>query len=269
MTISLTKWKRTLAILAAALLVLGPASAWAVIKNVKIMQDGKPVANQTVSLRAPSGKAVSSDAQGQPFVTDANGNLEIDLADDDEEDGKWMIIWPGGSQALNISAGGVSPWVLGTAAAVSIAGIVAVADSDNGSDATDDGYTPPGGGGGTPGTIDGDWTMASVNISSNPGGHPNNFPGTSWTATTSGSNLDLGVSSVGITGTLSGTVDGSGNFNVSGSCTYQGFSTTCAADGQFDTGNGTWSGNASAGNDGGLPGGQPIDVSFSGNNAPP
>ena len=214
------------ALLVAATL-LAPVEVAAVVKNVQIMSDGKPLANTRVTLTSPSGKKDESD-------TDDNGVLIFDF----DEDGDWNVSWPGGSMIVK-AGGGIGPYIVVPAIVGISAAIIAAQDSDN-----DDKQQSSGN--------DLVFSLTVQAIVSNPDNHPQNFENCSYNVQVSGSSVTISCSGSGIDFTASGSIDSSGNFTASGGGNYQGFPTTFNIGGQIIETSGSWDGQIDSCN-GGCP----------------
>lgn len=242
-------YQRGLALFVAICMAIAIPMAYAVVKNVSIVDNqGNSLANTKVTIVFPDGTEVEEE-------TDDDGMLIYDFPDD----GDYTINYPGGQTTVNVS-GGIATWVwvaAGVATAGAAAGIYAIVDDDS-----------DGGGSGGGGTVDpcqGN-TFNFINgltatVSSNPGGHPNNFPG-DWEFFCD-PGVDLRIINVS-TGNMSVDwmcpVGTGGACNASVDCLYEGISTICELTSTI--GASTWSGQMTAGSDGGLPGGQAITVDF-------
>lgn len=249
--------ERTLALLIAICMVLAMPAAYAVVKNISIVNSqGTALANTKVTIVFPDGTEVEEE-------TDDRGMLIYDFPGD----GDYMVNFPGGQIAVNVS-GGISTWqwVAGGAVAAAMVTAVVVAN-DSGSNNTGSSGGSSGGSGGTDTCPSKSAFNVSTSVVSNPGNHPpTEFDGP-WDISCSAGQASVifsGSSSV----TFACTVDSSGNCNAGTTdCSYAGFATTCSLSSMF-SGSG-WSGQMSAGLDGALPpgggSGQSIVVSFTGN----
>lgn len=207
--------------------LLAPVNVSAVVKNVQIMSDGKPLANTKVTLTSPSGKKDESD-------TDDKGVLIFDF----DEDGAWTVSWPGGSMIVK-AGGGIGPYIVVPAIVGVTAAIIAANDSDNDDKQQSSGSSAV-------------FSLTVQAVVSNPDLHPQNFENCSYNVSVSGSSVTISCSGSGIDFSASGSIDGSGNFTASGSGTYQGFATTFNVSGQIIETAGTWDGQIDSCN-GGCP----------------
>jgi len=233
-----------------AVLLLVPASVYAVVKSFQVMQDGSPVANTEVTLIAPSGKRYTQ-------TTDAGGKI---VGFNFNEDGDWNVSWAGG--AMTISAGGgIGPWIVVPTAIGVTAAIIVANDSGNDSNSSSSPPVPEAV------SLDGSYVMEATDVVSNPDNQSNNFQGAACDVAVGGSGVTLDCSGNGLSVTVTGSLSGS-DFTASGVGSYGGaggveiqISGTLGA---------SWSGNAAAGTNGALPDNNndgrndPIEVTFSG-----
>lgn len=239
------------AISMATAMVMTIPAAYAVVKNVTIVDaQGNSLANTKVTIVFPDGTEVEEE-------TDDDGILVYDFPGD----GEYTVNYPGGQMAVSVGGGSNTwKWVAGGVAAAGLVWVIADDDSDNNSPSnspSDPGGSDPGSGSGTcePGDVN-----VSTTINSNPGSHPNEFDGI-YSVACSGSDATISTVSVGsFSATWNCTIDSGDNCNAVTDCMYAGFSTSCSLNSTSDTGGA--SGTISAGDDGALPGGDPIVVDF-------
>jgi len=263
--------KRCLALTLAVCLALYVPAVFAVVKNLSIVDgQGNSMPNTKVTIVFPDGTEVEEE-------TDDDGMLYYNFPDD----GEYVVKYPGGQMAVNVSGtgGGLSTgqMVGAGAAAIAIIGI-GVAASDSGAKSSDSSSSSssssdPGGSSGSGGTTADEACQGDTfnfigglmtTVTSNDGNHPNNFDGDWEIFCDPGMDpriLYVGSNQLNVEWNCSA---GSVNDCVATTdCSYQGFSTTCQLDSSFFATPPEWNGTMTAGSDGNLPNGQPITVSFS------
>ncbi len=250
--------QRYLALFVAICMAMAIPAAYAVVKNVNIVDtQGQSLANTKVTIVFPNGTEVEEE-------TDDDGMLIFDFP----SDGDYSINYPGGQMGVTVTQGaGKGKWIVGGAAAVGAGLVIAASGSDSdsgsgsGSNSSWCSLTP---------------TYFDVTTSNylNPGSHPTDgFDGT-WQVSCDSPDqatiiLASGASSNATDVIWSCTIDSSGNCNSSSAadCHYANQpasgNTVCSLQSQF-SGSSSWSGTMDAGTDGNLPGGQAITASFSG-----
>jgi len=250
--------ERTLALLMAICMAMAIPAAYAVVKNISIVNSqGTALANTKVTIVFPDGTEVDEE-------TDDRGMLIYDFPGD----GDYMVNFPGGQIAVNVS-GGISTWQWVAGGAVAAAMVTAVVVANNNSSSNNNGSSggSSGGSGGTDTCPSKGAFTVSTSVVSNPGNHPpTEFDGL-WDISCSAGQANVifsGSASV----NFACTVDSSGNCDAGATdCSYAGIPTTCSLSSTFS--GSSWTGQMSAGLDGALPpgsgSGQPIVVSFTGN----
>lgn len=240
---------------AIAVLVMVPSQQALAVVKTQLITDaaGKPLANQKVTITFPDGTKKEDESDDKGLV----------IWDADQA-GDYVLEYPGGKMTVSAAAGGGgSNWLYPAIGAAAVIGGAAALDDDN----NDSGGSPGGGAADCSGTdLAVDWQIITFTVTFNPGGHPSLFANSFCDLVNAGgSAVNIPCSGSGWTATASNVPILSGcSVDTSLTGTYAGFTTTFSLDATFDVEAGTWSGQISAGEDGGLPGGQAIRGDFTG-----
>ena len=262
-------FERCLALMLAISLALFVPAAFAVVKNLSIVDgEGNSLANTKVTIVFPDGTEVEEE-------TDDDGMLYYDFPDD----GQYTVKYPGGQMAVNVKAGGLTTgqWVGAGLATATIIGVGVVA-SDSGtksSDSSSSSYSPPSdpGGGSSPPSFDVSiCNMATYAMSTTVVSDPGNlapsdsFDGNYEVTCPGPAQTDANITSQaggGPSPAWSCSIGSGGDCDsFQAICSWNGTTTTCSLGSIFSSSPPDWTGIITVGEDLALPGGALLIFDF-------